>query len=257
MLRETRLRQIMELLLKEGRVENRELCELLGVSDMTIRRDLDALAEGGEIVRTRGGALLKRDLRKTVAERVPDENERRKEAIARKAIELIESGQRIFIDSGTTTRWVGRLMPSDSHNVIATNNLAVAMEISDYQNVTLLVIGGELQGSNMSCFGSLTEEQIRRYKLDIAFIGAAAVDMDGYAYTGYPSEAGTKNCIICSAKKSYLLVESAKFGQDDLMNFCHIGSFEAIITDEGILPEMVEQIEQHGTRVIIADSFEK
>ncbi len=253
MLRETRLRQIMELLRRDGRVENRELCEFFGVSDMTIRRDLDVLAEDGDIVRTRGGALLKRDTRRTSVERVMDEHERKKECIAHKAIELIEPGQRIFIDSGTTTRWVGRLMPSDSHNVIATNNLAVAMEISDYQNVTLLVIGGELQGSNMSCFGSLTEEQIRRYKLDIAFIGAAAVDMDGYAYTGYPSEAGTKNCIICSAKKSYLLVESGKFAQDDLMNFCHIGSFEAIITDGGILPETVEQLEQHGTRVIIAD----
>ena len=69
MLRETRLRQIMELLLKDGKVENRELCELLGVSDMTIRRDLDSLAENGEIVRTRGGALLKHDVRKNAAER--------------------------------------------------------------------------------------------------------------------------------------------------------------------------------------------
>ena len=115
------------------------------------------------------------------------------------------------------------------------------------------MIGGELQGTSMSCFGSLPEEQIRRYKLDIAFIGAAAVDSEGFAYTGYPSEAGTKNCIICSAKKSYLLVESGKFDQDNLMNFCHIGSFEAIITDGGVDPEVVERVEQHGTRVIIAD----
>lgn len=253
MLRETRLRQIMELLRRDGRVENRELCAQFDVSDMTIRRDLDVLAAEGDIVRTRGGALLKQESRRHPVERVMDEQERRKECIARKAIELINPGQRIFIDSGTTTRWVGRLMPSDSHNVIATNNLAVAMEISDYQNVTLLVIGGELQGTSMSCFGSLTEEQIRRYKLDIAFIGAAAVDSEGYAYTGYPSEAGTKNCIICSAKKSYLLVESGKFNQDNLMNFCHIGSFEAIITDKAVSPEVVEQLEQQGTHVIIAD----
>lgn len=253
MLRETRLKQIMELLRRDGKVENRELCQLFGVSDMTIRRDLDLLVEDSDVIRTRGGAIMKQEQRRHTVERVMDEHERRKERIARKAIELIEPGQRIFIDSGTTTRWVGRLMPSDSHNVVATNNLAVAMEITDCQNVTVLVIGGELQGASMSCFGSLTEEQIRRYKLDIAFIGAAAVDSDGYAYTAYTSEAGTKNCIICSAKKSYLLVESGKFDQDNLMNFCHIEAIEAIITDSEILPEVVERLQQHGTRVIIAD----
>lgn len=253
MLRETRLRQIIELLHRDGKVENRELCELLGVSDMTIRRDLDTLAAAGEIMRTRGGAILKKDGRRNRAERMLDEAERKKARIARKAIELIAPGQRIFIDSGTTTRWIGRMMPSDSHNVVATNNLTVAMEISDYQNVTLLVIGGELHGTSMSCFGYLTEEQIRRYKLDVAFIGAAAVDADGYAYTGYPSEAGTKTCIIGSAKKSYLLVESAKFNRDNLMNFCHIGSFEAVITDSEVSPEVIAEMEAHGTKVIIAD----
>ena len=245
MLRETRLKQIMELLRREGRVENRELCKLFGVSDMTIRRDLDILVDEEDVMRTRGGAVLKREMRRQVAERPMDDHERCKERIARKAIDLIAAG--------TTTRWVGRLMPSDGHNVIATNNLAVAMEISDYQNVTVLVIGGELQGSSMSCFGSLTEEQIRRYKLDIAFIGAAAIDDDGFVYTGFTSEAGTKGCIIRSAKKSYLLVESCKFSQDNLMNFCHVRAIEAIITDAGVSPEAVEKMEQAGTKVIIAD----
>ena len=253
MLRETRLKQIMELLRREGRVENRELCKLFGVSDMTIRRDLDILVDEEDVMRTRGGAVLKRELRRQAAERPMDDHERCKERIARKAIDLIAPGQRIFIDAGTTTRWVGRLMPSDGHNVIATNNLAVALEISDYQNVTVLMIGGELQGSSMSCFGSLTEEQIRRYKLDIAFIGAAAIDDDGFVYTGFTSEAGTKGCIIRSAKKSYLLVESGKFSQDNLMNFCHVRAIEAIITDAGVSPEAVEKMEQAGTKVIIAD----
>ncbi len=249
MLRDNRRQQIYELLQKSGEVQTTELCQLFQVSDMTIRRDLQSLEQERKIIRTHGGALLP-------AEKIPQKSngeETVKEKIAKKGLGLLQGLQKIFIDSGTTTSYLAANLPEGKESVVVTNNLRIVQEVSANPSASVLIIGGAMRKETLSCYGTQAEEQIRRYRVDVAFLGAAAIGQDGYIYDGYPPEEGVKKSIIQSAARTYVLVDSSKFGHYGLITYSHVNGVEGIITDSGINPEILKRLREMGANVIIAE----
>ncbi len=251
MLKEKRRQQIYEMLIKNGEVQTSQLCGTFGVSDMTIRRDLEYLAGSGCVARTHGGAVFKQSRKPDAAFKGVIEQAREK--IARKAFELIGNEQRIFIDSGTTTALLAENLPMDSRNIVVTTNLKIAGQVTDRPYISVLIIGGSLRPQTLSCYGTQTEEQIRRYRVDVAFLGASAVGKDGYLYDGYEPEAGVKQNIIQSAMKTYVMVDSSKFDTYSLISYSHSKSVTGLITDSGICPEVKRRLEEMGANVIVAE----
>lgn len=253
MFKNKRQNEIFKILLKEGEVKTKELCQKFGVSDMTIRRDLDQLLNMQGVVRTHGGALYSGSFadKKFGAEQIAMSHT--KEQIAVRALSFVEPDQRIFIDSGTTTMYVAKNLPIESHNIVLTNNLRIVNEVSDRPHVSVIIIGGSMRKGTLSCYGSQTEDQIRNYHMDIAFLGASSIGSDGFIYDGYPPEAGVKKSIIASSRKVYVLVDSTKFNTFNLINYSSVRDVTGIITDAGIDGKTYSQLKNMGCNIIIAE----
>lgn len=253
MLKNKRQIEIYEMLLQKGSVKNRDLCQKFGVSDMTIRRDMDQLTNMQGVIRTHGGALYSAGLtdRKFGTEQLM--MTQAKEQIAVKALSFLQGSQSLFIDSGTTTVYVAKKLPMDSKNIVLSNNLRIVQEVSERPDVSVMIIGGSLRKGGLSCYGSQTEEQIRSYHMDIAFLGASAVGIDGSLYDGYLPEVGVKKSIITSSQKVYVLVDSTKFDKRSLAIYGNVRDVTGIITDPGIDDRTYAQLTKAGANIIIAE----
>lgn len=251
--------KILELLQTQGSVQVDDLMEKFHTSDMTVRRDLNFLAKQYNVIRTHGGAMLDREEHQVVKLISFDEekiaNKSKKQIIASKAAQLIEPGQRIFIDAGSTTRQVINYMKDEDRNVIVTNNIKVAEVALEYKNLSVVMIGGNMMKIANSTSGPVAEEQIKYYQLDIAFLGAAAVGSDGYIYDGYSPEGNLKNHIFDVTSNIYLLVDSTKFNKYDLHSFASLNQISGVITDGGISEEGLRLLKKYNVNVIIADDI--
>lgn len=246
---------ILEMLQKKHRVEVKELARIFKISEMTIRRDLNFLAGQYNITRTHGGAMM---ANQSVVRMISFDESRishreAKERIAAKAASLVKNGQRIFIDAGSTTRIIPNYLEKDVRAVVVTNHLKVAEHALSFDNLSVIMLGGEMIRISNCSYGPVTEEQIRKYQLDIAFLGAAAVGTDGRLYDGYSPEARFKSSIFSVAKRIYLLADSSKFNTYDLNEFGALSHTDGVITDEGIDEEGRNLLKKFNANMMIAE----
>lgn len=247
--------QILNILQEQHKVDVNELAEQFQTSEMTIRRDLNFLAQQYNITRTHGGAIMANQsvVRMISFDEDRISNKEAKESIARTAVTLIKNGQRLFIDAGSTTRIMLRYMSEDMKNVIVTNHLKVAENAMEFDNLSVIMLGGELLKITNCSSGPVAEEQIRRYQLDIAFLGAAAIGTDGKLYDGYSPEARVKNSIFSVAQKVYVLADSSKFNTYDLNSYGALSQVDGLITDAGITEDGMALLKKYNVNVIIAE----
>ena len=249
--------KILDMLQEKGQVEVVELAQIFGTSEMTIRRDLNMMAKKYNIIRTHGGAAMPVNgapIIKTetfVEEKIS--NREQKDIIAKKAATFIEFRQRIFIDPGSTARLITKYLDSENKNIVVTNSIAVVDDCLKNDVASVIMLGGEILPVSRCVMGSAAEEQLKNYHLDIAFIGASAVGMDGKAYDGYSPEAWYKKMIFDVASKVYLLVDSTKFNTYDLTAYAYLNQFAGIITDSGINEKTIAFLKKRNTNLIIAD----
>lgn len=248
--------EILEILQKEHKVDVKELSERFGISEMTIRRDLNFLANEYNITRTHGGAILRED--QPVVRMISFDEDRiinkdAKEKIGAMAAKLIAPRQRIFVDAGSTTRPLLNYISDDLRAVIVCNHLKVAEQALQFPNLSVIMLGGDLIRFTSCSSGPVAEEQIRKYQLDAAFIGAAAIGTDGKFYDGYSPEARVKSAIFEVAKKIYMMVDSSKLNTYDLNEFGRLSQVAAVITDSGIDKEGENLLRRHNVEIIIAE----
>ena len=246
---------ILNMLQKHQKVEVNELASKFKTSEMTIRRDLNFLAQQYNITRTHGGAIMVNDplVRIISFDEAQISNREAKEKIAACAAALLKNGQRVFVDSGSTTRIILDYLDEDSRAVIVTNHLKVAENALAHPNISVIMLGGEMIRISNCSSGPVTEEQLLKYHIDIAFIGAAAVGTDGKMYEGYSPEARFKSTIFSVADKVYLMVDSSKLNTYDLNEFGVLSQVEAVITDAGIDEEGKKLLKRYNVKVIIAE----
>ena len=256
MLKEKRLQMILEILGRDGEVQCNNLCKLFGVTDMTIRRDLDTLAKSNFIIRTHGGAVLNPSQKlkeppygSRLTEHIPS-----KEKLAIKALELISSGQRIFLDSGTTTLYLAQNLPSSFHNTVLTNGLNIGSELISHQNLSTIIIGGDLDPNTFATRGILAEKSLGEFRIDVAFLGCNAISPEGEVLVGNVTEIGLKKQAMKISQKIYLLVDSSKFNDYSLISYAFVSDFDGIITDDSLEPETKDKIERLGGRLFITST---
>ena len=245
---------ILNILQKQHKVEVSELSKRFGISEMTVRRDLNLLAQQYNIIRTHGGALMDNQplVRMISFDESRISHKEAKEKIAAKAATLVKNGKRVFIDSGSTTRIMLNYLDRDTRAVIVTNHLKVAERALMFDNLSVIMLGGQMIRITNCSSGSVAEEQIKKYQLDTAFIGAAAIGADGKLYDGYSTEARFKSSIFSVAKKIYLLTDSSKFNTYDLNEFANLSQVSGVITDSGIDEEGLNLLKKYNVDVIIA-----
>lgn len=259
--KDERLNAILDILYHEGKVQIRDLVQRFNVADMTIRRDFDYLASTGKIIRTHGGAVLPDDdakpknlnMEPSYITRVTEQASS-KQDIAHIAAKLIKPNQYIFLDSGTTTLNVAKLVSKDIPCTFITNGVNIAAELLAHQSPKVILIGGEVDLNTWSTRGNLSEAQVSNFHADIAFLGCNSISPDGKVMIGNLAETGLKHKIINISKEIYLLADSSKFDSYSLMTYASVNDFDGIITDNSLAENTCGRIQDLGGNLIFPEN---
>jgi len=255
MLAARRQHVIAEEIRRRGAVRVSELTELLGVSDMTIRRDLDVLAGSGLIDKVHGGATARRQL--STDEPGFDAKSRRqfdeKEAIALAAAELVEPGQAIALSAGTTTWRMAHHLAQVQELTVVTNSMQVAIVLhrQPRPDLTVVLVGGVRTPSD-ALVGPIAVNALRSLHVDMLFMGVHGMSVDSGFTTPNLLEAETNRALIASAERLAIVVDHTKWGVRGLSQMAQLSDAQVLITDEGLGEEAGTLISEHVERLIVA-----
>lgn len=250
---ESRQGQILSLLSSRERVSVIELSQLLTVTEVTIRKDLERLQEQGLVTRVHGGAAISSRGR-LERNQIARESERRAEKlrIARVAAELIQSGQRIFLDASTTALFIARLIKDRRDLVVVTNGLYTAVELSYCDSIATIVLGGTVRHRSSSLVGSLADSMTQRLRVDLGFFGARGLTpRDGLMEVDL-DEAQLKHNMVRASDVVIGVADSSKFGARYLNAFALPDEIHRIITDVQAPEPAVAEFRAHGIQVDLA-----
>lgn len=224
---------ILELLEKHGSVQVVELSEQFGVSRVTIRSDLDALQMAGRLRRTHGGAVpITRAVTVSLQDRRVNVNVGAKRAIARTALDLIEDGDSILLDSGTTALELVRVLSARSGLTIVTNDVTIADFVDrSLPHSEVIMLGGLLNKGHRYTIGPVTVAALESLLPAKAFVCPSAYEPGGGLLTNNQNMAALKSAFMRCATKTYLLLDAEKVGEPGLMRYAHLSSADALITD--------------------------
>lgn len=247
-----RKQEIIRILQQEETVQVLDLAQILDVSKVTIRNDLDELANKGALVRTYGGAILpeqeenKRYISNTIKEYAPQ-----KRAIAKKAASFVQQGQNIIIDNGSTTMHMSQYL-KDLPITVTTSSLLVMQDLMHYEKIDLIMAGGILRRPSMGLMGNISKDFYRQIHADWLFLGAAGYTVAQGVFCSNLIEADTKQTMIQSAGKVCLLVDSSKMEHTSLARVCDWNSVDYLITD-AIASDIKSKLEDAGVKVIVVE----
>ncbi|AXF24132.1 DeoR family transcriptional regulator [Burkholderia pyrrocinia] len=236
----TKRREAMLQAVLGGMTDVATLCEHFGMSEATVRRDLRALASDNRILRTYGGAAAVGS-----HEREPSLEERRvssqvqKEAIAQAASTFVEDGDTVFLDGGTTTAALARLLSGRTTVHVVTNNLLVVGPLVA-SGVNVTVIGGEVRSTSMSTLGPLAQLALSRLSVDKAFFGADGVVAELGLCEASSEQSYLKECVMRQAAHLFVLVTADKLGRASQQHWTPLERSWTLITDDAAQHEQLE-----------------
>ena len=234
MIQQERHERILSKLSLNGRVVVNELSDEFGVTRDCIRKDLAQLEKNGDLKRVHGGAIQTRSNPRTlvVSDRLTLNVEAKKE-IAKKAVDLIEDGDVIFLDISTTNIEIAKLLIERKRPLtVVTNMIDIMILLSQCPDIKTIMIGGQLGRSPDGFTGSLAISQIMKFHFDKAFVGTVGVNSQtDQVYTYDVDDGLTKESIIRNADQAYLVMESIKYQQDGNYVFATMSDFREIITE--------------------------
>lgn len=252
MLVQERKAHLLHLLAKTGSVIATDVAKAMGVSEDTIRRDLRELAKDGHLKRVHGGAVPLSPAVAPFSSRVVIADDEKAD-IGRHAAGMIEQGQLVFLDGGTTALQIARNLPHDLRATIVTHSLNVALELMNHEHVTVEIVGGRLFRHSVVTVGATTLAWLSRYRPDICFIGATGLHPDQGITTGDSEEAEIKRFIISISGASYILASSEKIGAVSAFEITEFKNIDGIIATEKVDKVLLGNLERQGCRVIIAN----
>lgn len=246
-----RLEKITEYINEKGTVNISELTEVFGVSKPTILRDLKKLDEQNLIIRAHGGATSVRKGTRFEPKNVIKEKEaiEKKEAIAELAENLIHSGETILLDSGSTTLMLAKRIVSVRNVTVITNDIKIAMTLSENDNIELVVIGGQKRKGVYSLIGPFAENILNHLNVDKVFLGADAVDVKTGLTNSNIDETNIKKTMIEIAKETILLADSSKFNKAAFTKIADVDVLDRIITDDGLSEGDLKMLKETGITV--------
>ena len=253
MLKSSRQSKIRTMVEEDGQVAVAELIDLLDVSEATIRRDLEEMAQEGWVRRTHGGAVrVERARREPPILQRQSSAAEEKQRIGRLAAQYVREGDTIFLGSGTTVHEVARNIHETPNLTVITNALNVVNELANCENIELIVIGGMLRQSELSMVGHIAEQAIKEFRADSVFMGMRAIDpQHGFTNDFYP-EAMTDRAILGIAPHNIVVADSSKFSRVSTVFLAPVTAAQTIVTDENVSTEIVEELQTLGLEVRLA-----
>ncbi len=245
MLIEERRQHILSIALSEGRVRVRDLSKALGISQITIRKDLDHLQAKGLLQRSHGGALPAQPgaLFDPSLQEKEKSHHSEKERIGAAAAEIVTEGQCVMLDSGTTTTAVARALKRFSHLTVITNAVNIAAELTA-TNFEVILTGGILRKNSFSLVGPLAEDMLGEMHADILFLGVDGFDLEIGLTTPNLLESRVNRAMVNGATKVVAVCDSTKFDRRSLSRIVPASAIHHVITDVS-LPKSVHEALQN------------
>lgn len=246
---QNRKQVILTILAEKGEAEVKDIATALAISEITIRRDLQQMAADGLLYRTHGGAMQVSLAEKPVSfANKTAVNAKQKDEICRRAAQEIQEGEVIFMDCGSTVFRLCQFIKNKKIKVI-TNSLPVVYELMNSQ-VSINLIGGEINQSRQAVHGKIAEEHIARYRADKAFLGIDGISPENGLSAFSEDEVSNTLAMSKAAEKCYFLCDSSKLGKDKYLKFAPIGLVNTLITDAS--PSMAAPYQEKGIIVLFA-----
>lgn len=249
---EERRRLIVELVEKQGRATVEELAERFGISGVTIRADLEALASNAAIVRSHGGALpAPAGGADTPLSIKQTRHHAQKRRIGQAAAKRIRDGETIILDSGSTTLEIARALRPRKWNALTviTNSLQIALELGAVPGIRVMMLGGMLRASSHSLVGPGAEQMVVQLSADRLFLGVDGIDPEVGITTPDPQEA-TLNALMMKVSREVVGVfDASKFGQRSLSVIAALSGLTLAIIDASASEADVETLTSRGVKV--------
>ena len=259
--RYARWNSLLELLTESGRVTVETAAERLDVSQATIRRDFDQLAQQQMITRTRGGAVANGVSYDLPLRYKTAKHSEEKQRIGAAAAALVSPGMVVGLNGGTTTTEVARALAvrpdlssaaDDAQLTVVTNALNIANELLVRSRMKIVVTGGVVRPQSFELVGPLGGGILREVTLDVALLGVDALDVTLGAAAHHEGEAAMNSLMVARAKRVVIIADSSKLGGHAFARICSVDRIETLVTDSSANPELVEGFRNAGLNVIVA-----
>lgn len=258
MISSERRRRILVAVQSDGAASVRSLATQLQVSESTIRRDLEFLDRGGEILRTYGGAMspspvpsASGDGKESPFAVERDRNLDLKARVAAEAVDLVADGDVVVLDIGTTTPLVARGLRGRDVTVV-TSNLAVLDELRDDDTVRLVLLGGVLRRNYQTLVGSLVEQALKQVHADLVLLSCTGVRPGGRVVDNMAVETPLKQAMIEAAERVVVLATEAKFPGQGSHRLCSLSDVDVLVTTAGAPESTTDLCREAGGKVIRA-----
>ncbi len=245
--------QILELIEKHERISIASIREAFSVSEMTVRRDLAYLEENGYVTRIHGGVIAGRRLffASSFSHRTKEHVEEKRK-IAQAAVSLIEPGENVILDTGTTTLYIAEeLVKLDLVITVGTTSLAVASTLFN-SNMDVLIFGGFLRREIPDLFGPLTERNLQEFHAHKLFMGCDGLSASEGFFTSDLHISKIEERMVTIADRVIVVTDSSKFGKKSFVRYAAAKSVHTLITDSMVSEEHVRGFNREGVEVIIA-----
>lgn len=244
--------EILDIARAEGKVMVEDLAQRFGVTVQTIRRDLNELADNGQLDRVHGGAMLPSGVTNIIYDERSRLNQEAKAAIGRACAAAIPDGCSLFLNIGTTTEAVARALVQRRNLMVMTNNLNVANILVANPECDIVVAGGTFRRSDGGLVGSLTMRAIEDYKFDVAVIGCSALDEDGDLLDFDSREVMVSQTILKRARKKFLVTDHSKLERSAPVRIASISDLDHVFTDQPLPGPLAARVDSWGVPVTIA-----
>jgi DeoR/GlpR family transcriptional regulator of sugar metabolism len=250
--KEERTISILRMIQDQQKMSIIDLSHQLGVSEITIRRDLNDLVDRGMIHRIYGGAIIAQSnpINSPVLVRI-NEYKEIKEKIGQAAAALVQDGETVFIGSGSTTAFAARQLANKRGITVITNALNVGMELATSEGVSVVVVGGMLRPSELSLIGHIADQALRELRVDKVIMGIQAISIHAGLSNDYLPEVMTDRAIFAMAQEVILVADNSKFEKVETGYVAPITRIRTLITDHKTDPDVLQQIRDLGINVIV------
>jgi DeoR family transcriptional regulator of aga operon len=243
--------RLLELIEKNERVSIADIRQAFDVSEMTVRRDLAYLEESGYVTRIHGGVMARRKLflDATFSQKLKEHVDEKKR-IASSAVSLVESGENVILDTGTTTLYIAEeLVKHDLKVTVATTSLAVASALFN-SNIDVLIFGGFLRREIPDLFGPLTERNLREFHAHKLFMGCDGLTAEGEVYSSDLHISKIEAGLVDIADRVIVVTDSSKFERKSFARIAGLEDIHTVVTDSGAPKGMVDALRVRGVEVI-------
>jgi DeoR family myo-inositol catabolism operon transcriptional repressor len=239
-------------IIQKESVTMEELQSHFDTSMNTVRRDVALLIKKGIAEKVYGGVCARKAEQLTPFDIRTIKHQEAKMQIGRKAAELVEDGDTIFLDSGTTTLHVVQNLSQKQNITIITHSLQATMAALPFPNLTIISLPGQLHRKTSSFTGVETVRFLKAYNIKTAFMAATGLSLTGGITNSSPLEYDLKITAMERSAKSYLLLDSHKFGETALMTYAQLSGFDGVITDAKPSEDYEKAFDEAGTKLILA-----